>query len=274
MLPFACALAAYMFFEARTLTVRRLALEFPTLPAPFDGFTLLHISDLHLLRFGTVPRQLLRVLPTLPADLALFTGDYKRHTYTSDALIPAWMGRIRRACPTREGAFAVLGNKDHAGMKPAFATHGLDLLINESRTIERGGERIHLLGVDAESPVRRPARAARILDRLPRHGFRILLAHTPDYVRLAAERGIELVLAGDTHGGQVLLPVIGALKVKSKLSRRYCRGLIRQGPTTLHISAGCGTASVPFRLRCPPEVTLLTLHRARPGLRAPDRENS
>jgi len=264
MLPFACALAAYMFFEARALMVRRLALEFPTLPGPFDGFTLLHISDLHLLHFGTVPRQLLRVLPTLPADLALFTGDYKRHSYTTDAPIPAWMGRIRRACPTREGAFAVLGNKDHAGMKATFAPHGLEVLINEARTIERGGERIHLLGVDAESPVRQPARAARLLDRLPRHGFRILLAHTPDYVRPAAERGIELVLVGDTHGGQVRLPLLGALKVKSRLGRRYCRGIVREGPTTLHISAGCGTANIPFRLRCPPEVTLIVLRRARP----------
>ena len=268
MLPFACALAVYTFFEARALKVRRLALEFPMLPAAFDGFTLLHVSDLHLQHFGTVPRQLCRVLPTLPADLVVFTGDYKRHSYSADAPMPAWVGRIVGACRARDGAFAVLGNKDNAGMKAAFAPLGLDVLINESRTIERPGpggrgiECIHILGVDAESPVLRPARAARILDGLPRDGFRILLAHTPDYVRPAAERGIELVLAGDTHGGQILLPVLGALKVKSKLGRRYCHGVILEGSTTLHISAGCGTANVPFRLRCPPEVTLLTLRRA------------
>ncbi len=263
MLPFACALVVYMFFEARALKVRHLTLEFSTLPEPFDGFRLLHISDLHLMRFGTIPRQLLRVLPTLPADLAVFTGDYKRHSYTDDAPIPAWMGRLAGACSTRRQAVAVLGNKDNAGMKRTFAPFGLDLLVNESRTIEQGGEQIHILGVDAENPVRRIARAARILDRLPRDGFRGLLAHTPDYVRLAAERGIALVLAGDTHGGQIVLPVLGALKVKSKLGRRYCRGLVREGPTTLHVSAGCGTANVPLRFRCPPEVTLITLRRER-----------
>jgi predicted MPP superfamily phosphohydrolase len=268
MLPFACALAVYMFFEARVLKVRRLTLRFPTLPEAFDGFRLLHISDLHLMQFGTIPRQLLRVLPTLPADLVVFTGDYKRHAYSSDAPIPAWMGRLAAACATPRRALAILGNKDNAGTKAALAPHGIDVLINEWRTIERarpggrGGQWIHILGVDAASPVRRPERAARILDRLPQEGFRVLLAHTPDYIRLAAERGIELVLAGDTHGGQVLLPFVGALKVKSRLGRRYCRGLIREGGATLHISSGCGTANLPLRLLCPPEVSLLTLCRA------------
>ena len=269
MLPFACALGAYMFFEARALRVRHRTLEFPTLPAAFDGFTLLHISDLHLRHFGTVPRQLLRVLPSLPADLAVFTGDYKRHTYTRDAPVPAWMGRIQSACTTRHGSLAVLGNKDNADMKRTFTPFGLDVLINEHRTIERtrpdgcGSERLVVLGVESVSPVRESARAERILNRLPDKGFRILLAHSPDWVRPAAARGIELVLSGDTHGGQILVPVLGALKVKSRLGRRYCRGVIREGPTTLHISAGCGTANVPFRLRCPPEVTRLTLRRAR-----------
>jgi predicted MPP superfamily phosphohydrolase len=263
MLPFACALAIYMLFEARALKVRRLTLPFPTLPEAFDGFTLLHVSDLHLLRFGTIPRQLMRVLPALPADLVVLTGDYKRHTYSSDVPIPGWMGRLASACRTREGILAVLGNKDHADMKRTFAPRGIDVLINESRTIERGGERLHVLGVDAANPVQEPEHAARVLDRFPRAGFRVLLAHTPDYIRGAAARGIELVLAGDTHGGQVLVPVLGALKVKSKLGRRYCRGVIREGGATLHISSGCGTANVPFRLFCPPEVTLLTLRRAR-----------
>jgi len=269
MLPFACALAVYMFFEARALTVRHLTLEFPTLPEPFDGFTLLHISDLHLRRFGTIPRQLLRVLPTLPADLAVFTGDYKHQAYLADGPIAAWMGRLAAACATRRRAVAVLGNKDNAGMRHTFAPYGLDVLINEARTIERarpdgrGDERIHILGVDAKSPVRWPERAAAILDALPRNGFRVLLAHTPDYARLAAERGIELVLAGDTHGGQILLPGLGALKVKSKLGRRYCRGIVREGPTVLHVSAGCGTTNVPFRFRCPPEVTRITLRTGR-----------
>ena len=268
MLPFACALAVYMFLEARVLKVRRFALRFPTLPEAFDGFTLLHVSDLHLMQFGTIPRQLLTVLPTLPADLVVLTGDYKRHTFSSDGPIPGWMGRLVAACTTPRRAVAVLGNKDNAGMKRTFAPYGIDVLINESRAIERarpggrGGQRVHVLGVDVKSPVRHPGHAARVLDALPRDGFRILLAHTPDYVRAAAARGIELVLAGDTHGGQVLLPFVGAIKVKSRLGRRYCRGVICEGGTTLHISSGCGTANLPFRLLCPPEVTVLTLRRA------------
>lgn len=262
MLPFACALGAYMFFEARVLTVRRLTLTLPTLPEPFDGYRILHISDLHLMRFGTIPHQMLDVLPTLPADLAALTGDYKRHTYSSDGPIPEWVGRIVRACRTRDGAVGVLGNKDNTGMKAAFAPHGLRVLLNESATIERGGSRIHILGVHGPDPVREREGAARILDGLPSDGFRVLLAHTPDYVRLASERGIALVLAGDTHGGQVRLPVLGALRVKSKLGRRYCRGVIREGRTVLHISSGCGTANVPFRFCCPPEVSLLSLRRA------------
>jgi len=263
MLPFACALGAYMFFEARALKVRRFTLEFATLPAPFDGFTVLHISDLHLLKFGTIPRQMLRVLPTLPADIAAFTGDYKRHAYSDDAPIPGWMSRIVGACRTREGAYAVPGNKDNRDMKNAFAPFGLDVLLDESRTIERGGARLHILGILSRSPVRRPETAAQVFEHLPKKNFRILLAHTPDYARLAAERGIELMLAGDTHGGQIVVPLLGAIKVKSRLGRRYCRGVVREGPTTLHISPGCGTANVPFRLRCPPEVTLITLRRAR-----------
>jgi predicted MPP superfamily phosphohydrolase len=271
MLPFACALAVYMFFEARVLKVRRLTLEFPTLPAAFDGTRLLHISDLHLMAFGTIARQLLEVLPTLAADLVVFTGDYKRHAFSPDGPIPAWMGRLAAACAVPRPPLAVLGTKDNAAIKRTFAPHGLDVLINESRTLTRGDARIHILGVDAQNPVRRPDRAARLLDSLPRDGFRILLAHTPDYVRLAARRGIELVLAGDTHGGQILLPVLGAIKVKSELSRRYCRGVIHEGATVLHVSSGCGTANVPLRFRCPPEISLLTLRRSSDSPRSPQR---
>jgi hypothetical protein len=163
------------------------------------------------------------------------------------------------------------------------------VLVRESLVLERGGARLAVLGVHTARPLedrgdheidecawvgkvwRRgeawpllPDEPARpwTCDRLAGgETFRILLAHTPDFLPDAKANGIDLVLAGDTHGGQVCLPLVGPLYVKSRLSRRHARGHVVEGGTQMYVNAGIGTQYLPIRILCPPEITVLTLRR-------------
>ncbi len=94
---------------------------------------------------------------------------------------------------------------------------------------------------------------------VPPQAFKVLLAHSPDMARPAADLGIDLVLAGHTHGGQVRLPLVGALYSQTFLGRRYAAGLFSFGTTKLYVNRGIGNAFVPFRFLCPPEVTVIHL---------------
>ncbi|MGQ9667156.1 MAG: metallophosphoesterase, partial [Anaerolineae bacterium] len=87
----------------------------------------------------------------------------------------------------------------------------------------------------------------------------LLLAHSPDQVREAEGRGVDLMLAGHTHGGQVRLPLLGAVVTGTRLGPRYAAGLFRWGDTWMYVTRGIGTRGLPIRFLCPPEITLLVL---------------
>jgi predicted MPP superfamily phosphohydrolase len=90
--------------------------------------------------------------------------------------------------------------------------------------------------------------------------FRVFVAHWPDYFPPASRAGFNLVLAGDTHGGQIRLPLVGAPVRKTTMPSRYAYGLVREGGATLYTTSGIGTRGVPLRLLCPPEIVVLELH--------------
>ncbi len=94
---------------------------------------------------------------------------------------------------------------------------------------------------------------------VPDSCYSILLSHSPDYVKFAEQNHVDLVLSGHTHGGQIRLPFLGPLAVRISLGRKYAEGLHRFGNTALYVTRGIGTALVPVRFLCPPEITLIKL---------------
>jgi predicted MPP superfamily phosphohydrolase len=273
------ALGAVMVREAFRVRLRREEVVLTRLPAAFDGYRIFFISDIHR---RTVHPSLIRLAAEAGgADLVLIGGDL------TEGGVPA--ERVRANVRLLSGiapVFMVFGNHDYDEDAEALAEllreERVGLLRNESRIIERNGQAIRLAGVDDLSAGRDDVRAA--LSGRTRPGrqpaFTILLAHDPLIVeRMTAEdaRRTDLILAGHTHGGQIVLPLIGPL---ARGHLRYLRGwrpLPRHkttggaGRPRLFVSCGYGTSHLPLRLSAPAEAHLFTLRSLRrPPARAPE----
>jgi len=268
--------AGFAFLQTRRLTHRRMELFFDALPAAFDGTTVLHLSDLHLGPGDRRKARWLAALSTPPADLCLITGDL----IETDGDIASCVEALR-ALRTREGTFCVLGNHDYCRYsawdsfsgkdvtdKPnradllvrGLGRAGIRVLRNQCAGIHRGGASIWLAGVD--DAVTRRGDLSGAVAGLPADAFRIVLSHTPDVLLDRPDPGEGLVLSGHTHGGQVVLPVLGPILNHSALKPGFVSGLIRHGRTLLLVSNGMGVnRSFPFRFRCRPEAHTLRLRR-------------
>jgi uncharacterized protein len=229
-------------------------LRLPRLPSRWDGLTILHLSDLHF--NGVPPRNwqeaVIRRCAAWEPDLVAVTGDIADSLACHEWIVPV-LGALR----WREAAFAIMGNHDFWYDAPAIRSHlttaGLRVLSNRCEQIDVRGEPLLVIG--NEWPWLRPR------PDLPASAdgpFRLCLSHTPDNLPWARRRGIDLMLSGHVHGGQIRFPVFGSILVPSVYGRRYDCGVFHEPPTVLHVSRGL-SGDVPVRYRCLPEVTLLTL---------------
>jgi len=248
----------YGYRNALNLQVRRMDLSPKALPEAFGNYRILHLSDLHLDSMEGLGERIARKISTLSCDLCVITGDfrYARHGAHKQILPP--LQRIVDAVRAEDGIFAVLGNHDTQAMVHDFEALGLRLLTNERVSLIRGDRKLHVIGVDDPHDYFTED-AAECVKSSPRDGLRLLLAHTPELYRLAAAWGVDVYLCGHSHGGQICLP--GGLPLMTCLDRgkRFYRGVWTYRDMVGHTSPGCGTAKIPVRINCPPEVTLLTL---------------
>jgi len=246
--------------------VTRLETPISDLPVAFDGYRILHLSDLHagpLLSVANLRRRLAAAGP-LGADLVAFTGDLA----DSRADRVAGAADLLSELAAVDGIVAVLGNHDiwvgEGLVGAALTQRGVKVLVNAHTWVSRGGARLYLAGVsDASYTGRDDLRIT--LAGIPEDATIILLSHAPGVVRKAGAEGAALVLSGHTHGGQLVLPWVGPLYVPSRLGRRYASGLHRLGAQWLFITRGLGEVFPPLRIGCPPEVALLTLRAAPSG---------
>ena len=188
--------------NADRVEVRRNLVMSPRLPAAFDGFTILHLSDLHADISQGAMRHLADIVRYLACDICVLTGDYRGKTFgsfeTSLALMKDVCARIKRPL------YGILGNHDSIRMTPALEAMGIRMLFNEHEPITRDGATIHLAGID-DAHFYRTDDIAKAAAAIPREAFSILLAHTPESYRAAAAAGFDLMLSGHTHGGQLCL---------------------------------------------------------------------
>jgi predicted MPP superfamily phosphohydrolase len=228
------------------------------LPDAFSGLRVVQISDIHHGLF--LPQEWLaeavQQTNRLHADIVVLTGDYV--TYSRANIEPA--AEILSRLRARYGVFAVLGNHDFRvgadAVTTALRRHRIEVLRNQHITIQFGGASLYVAGVDDYgygADVRRAVRG------IPRDAATILLAHNPRIISLASRHGVSLVLSGHTHGGQVNLPILGTVYGRSPERLRYKIGWDRLGTTQIYVSRGIGTIVLPWRLRCPAEITHLEL---------------
>jgi len=255
-----CGLYGRARRNAENVQVVRSETALPRLPAAFDGFTILHLTDLHVDMSAGAMHRVGELVPSLDYDVCVLTGDYRGQTYGPFGAALDGLAALRRHL--KGPVYGVLGNHDTARMVPAMEAMGIAMLVNECTVIARGHARLHLAGID-DAHSYRLDNIEKVADRVPEGEPAILLSHTPEIYRQAAHAGFDLLLCGHTHGGQICLP--GGLPVTleaRRLPRRYGRGAWRFGDMAGYTSAGAGSCVEPVRLNCPPEIVL---HRLVPG---------
>jgi len=244
-------------YERHRLGVTRATLPVSGLPGALDGLRVVMLTDLHL--SPIVPREDLdaavQLAMTEQPDLIVLGGDYISFM---DRAYAEPCAEIIAPLSARHGIFAVLGNHDDdVEMPKTLERRGIEVLKDARTTVTIRGERLDFIGI------RFWTRATVDLARLLRGsgGTTILLAHDPRRLQQAAALNIPLMLSGHTHGGQIVLPGIGAIAAKKF---PVVEGMARRENTTVFVSRGIGTIGVPVRINCPPEVAVLTLEPAGP----------
>jgi predicted MPP superfamily phosphohydrolase len=247
--------------NAENIQVRRHDVRLFGLPAPFDGFTILQLSDLHVDMNEGAMARLIELLPAISYDICVMTGDYRGKTFGPFEPVIAGLARI--CAHLDRPVYGVLGNHDTIRMVPALEEMGIRMLLNESEVLGRGGERIHLVGID-DAHYYRVDNIEKAASQVPATDFSILLSHTPEIYRQAAHAGFDLLLSGHTHGGQICLPGAIPITLDSVLPRRMGAGPWKYHDMIGYTSVGVGSCIVPVRLNCLPEITLHRLLRDHP----------
>ena len=260
----AAGLALYAGEVSRhELSVEHHTLHLARLPDAFRGMRIVQVSDFHYADY-TEPfflRETVRRINRLKPDMVLLTGDFvsfgplpiswaRRHAVGCAAILR------EIECPLR---YASLGNHDYVVGAEYVAgplrENGIPVLMNSSLALERGQQRIWLAGLGSACTGNAD------LNAIPRASAGepvLLMAHEPDILPDVAKHNVALMLSGHTHGGQVRLPFLPAF-ILPPLGELYVEGLFRLGPTQLYVNRGIGAVGLPFRLWCPPEITVITL---------------
>jgi hypothetical protein len=264
--------ATFLVVSAYGVLVRRRWVRVRTVEVPiaglapaFDGYTIAHLSDLHLGSYtprARAERWRDRV-NALGVDLVALTGDY----VTSGVAFHRDIAAVLSGFRAKDGTLAVMGNHDYFGdgepLVELLRAGGVTVLRNEGTSIERGGSRLAIAGVD-DTWTRR-ADVRRAVERRDRSAPLLALAHDPALFPQLAAEGAALVLAGHTHWGQVGVPFLATRFNVSRMTWRYHAGTYTEGGSTLVINPGLGTTGPPVRLGAPPEITLVRLRAASPS---------
>jgi hypothetical protein len=271
--------------EPRFAHVRRIPVRIQGLPPALDGLTIAHLTDLHRSRLVSAEylSECIATANALAPDLMVFTGDYltsgthlfRRHPHIArviqilfkETAPPDEMvhdcARCMSQSRARYGVFASLGNHDNwyngDAVTNAIQSVGIPVLRNASQTIRIKGEPLAIVGLgDLWTDGVDVWRAFQNVNT----PFSLVLMHNPDSFEDWPRPGSHLILAGHTHGGQVVIPFYGPPHVPSQYGPKYAHGLFSRGDTHMYVNRGVGLIPPPVRFNCPPEIALLQLQKA------------
>jgi len=242
------------------------------LPKALEGFRIAHLSDFHNSPF--TPSERIRRYATitnrLKPELIALTGDYIAWDPETQRDVVQALAALRAPC----GVFGCLGNHDYdtgieASIAHLFAGEGIRILRQERVPVQWNGETFNLIGIDYEQlltsdhPGHKVERYLEGCEKLAAPDLvNVLLSHNPNVFDRAAEMGIDLTLAGHTHGGQLSLEFIHRGLCLSRLATPYVSGLYQKPGGQLYVNRGIGTTGFPIRVGARPEITVIELTRA------------
>jgi len=262
------ALLWYSFiFEPNDIQVERISIEIKNLPESFNDVKIVHLTDFHSYNFGEREKRILEILEKINPDFIFITGDFIDHkTKNINSCQEFWQ---KLGNKYQGKIFGVIGNHEYwnddistKDFKKLLEKSGIVVLDNKNKKIFQGNEYIYLVGVDdpdtGNDDLKKAAAGAE--ENVPK----ILLAHSPDIVNdldSLKKENINLILAGHTHGGQIKIPFIKPFWTPTKNHGKYASGLFEIDNIYLYVNRGIGTAVLPIRFNCPPEVTVIELKK-------------
>lgn len=263
----AAAVCLWLWWGNVTLETTRITVSDEAVPEAFEGFRIAHISDLHNAEFGEGNEKLLALLREESPDIIAITGDLIDRRNTD---LDAAVAFIREAVKIAPCYYAT-GNhesrlEDPEGFLAQVAAAGAVVLRGDAAELTREGQCIRILGVDDYSFFSggdgEECVAAMLADlsQVSTDGYDILLYHRPELACRLEGWGIELVLSGHAHGGQVRIPFLGGLIAPDQgWFPKYDAGLYRVAGMDLVVSRGLGNSIIPLRINNRPEVVIVTL---------------
>lgn len=257
------ALIAWAAIDSRNIDVTRFTVS--GAPEAFSGFKIVQISDLHNAEFGTDNQKLIDILKSEAPDAIVITGDLIDARRTNTEIAESFA----RRCMEIADCYYVPGNHEarlgdtYDAFESALIADGVNVLRNGSVRIRKEMDAIRIVGVDDPAFAKASDAITNLdaaLEALSSDDFTILLAHRPELIDEYSKWGIDLVLSGHAHGGQIRLPGIGGLYAPGQgFFPRYTSGNYTVGDTEMIVSRGIGNSAFPLRVNDRPEVVIVTL---------------
>jgi len=245
--------------NTRNIDVKHIDLNFDCLPASFNGFRILQLSDLHVDCLPEMESIIIDKINEQDFDLCVMTGDYKMKLHGSFDNIIKPISRIAKAANRGETPIAILGNHDSFLMVETEKDMGIKFLVNKTITINKKKDKIYITGTDDPFRYFSDEAIQALEEKLD--GFKIALVHTTELSDLASENHYDLYLCGHTHGGQICLPGGVPLMTRQGGGNKNYKGHWKINGMDGYTSKGCGVSGIPLRYNCPGEITIFSLFK-------------
>jgi len=260
----------FLFFENKTIVITEIEISDEKIPENFDGYRIVHISDLHNTEFGLHNKKLIEKIKNAKPDIIVMTGDII-DIYNPKPDVAVSLGeKLVFIAPV----YFVSGNHDvkATGREKLFAGFkeaGINILRNRSVLLEKDGEKILLAGIDdpkflddfmTETDEENTRNTIGSILQNEEENFKILLAHRPEMIEIYASFGIDLVFSGHAHGGQINIPLKGGLIAPGQgWFPKYYEGVYEKDNTQIIVNRGLGNSAFPFRINNRPEIIITEL---------------
>ena len=267
-----------MIWGKNNIKVLKYTLFFDDLPSSFDGYQLTQISDIHAGNITSLDnlKHTIRLINSQNSDVIFFTGDLVNNEAVE---LKPWINTLSKL-ESKDGIYSILGNHDYGDyrswpsekektnnfnmIKQYQKDIGFDLLINDSKYIQRGNQKLAIVGVENwGNGFRKYGDLSKASEKIKSKDFKILLSHDPTHWEKKVLNGVDnyqLTLSGHTHGGQFGIEIPGYVKWSPVSWRyKYWAGIYKEKNKYLNVNRGLGTTAVPGRLGVWPEITVITL---------------
>lgn len=230
-------------------------------PEEFDGYKIVHISDLHNTEFGINQKNLIKKINSESPDLIVITGDFIDSRNTDIDKAVELITGLKNQIPI----YYVTGNHEsrvaeYKKLESELIKNGVNILRNKNDKIEINGSYINIIGIDDPSFGEGENDLTGMISELKSESYDILLSHRPELFDIYCQSGVNLSLCGHAHGGQVIIPFIGGLVAPNQgIFPEYTEGIYEKGNSKMIVSRGLGNSIIPMRINNPPELVVITL---------------